>query len=176
MSRWWQDFQQKRPLTDEELLNLVNIPLESEDEFEFNDSGDEDNLLDPTELEKPESTREEESDNENFSEASDNETLQEIREKITSNPKEVPSGSTSPVRGNVVENSKKVIWKKASIQLSEAEKAFLGDTDLQPEILELDSPYRFFNFFLMMLCCKKLQKSRLYTLLSATPTNRSIYK
>ncbi|CAH1107010.1 unnamed protein product [Psylliodes chrysocephalus] len=41
MSRWWKEFEMKKHLTDEELLDLVNISIESEDEVEFEDSGDE---------------------------------------------------------------------------------------------------------------------------------------
>ena len=40
MSRWYEKFKNKKPLTDAELLELIEMPMESEDEYE-NDSDDE---------------------------------------------------------------------------------------------------------------------------------------
>ena len=144
MSRWWKEFQRKRPLSDAELLEMVNNPLDSEDEFEFEDSGEED---DPTVF--PNDLIESSSDEDSITEeAPDNsENMAENPVPPDSNPTNVATSSSSLMTENVSESSKKVIWKSSNLKFPEKDKAFLGDTSLNADILGLDSPYQFFKFF-----------------------------
>lgn len=53
MGRWFENFQRKRPITEAELLALIEIPVSSEDEFQVdsNDDLDVDPNINPNNLE-----------------------------------------------------------------------------------------------------------------------------
>lgn len=150
MSRWWKEFRAKKPLSDAELLELAEIPLDSEDELEL-DSEEEDNVdFDP-------------SVNPNgLLESSSDEETEEVH-FTPSVPETIPSTSNASTSKKLNQKDT-VIWKSGKLNYSEADKTFLGSEDFGSDILELSSPYQFFKYYVDDSLLEKIaEESSLYS-------------
>lgn len=59
----------------------------------------------------------------------------------------VPNSSNLSVRiSKKPDKKKEILWKKKNLVLNQQQLSFLGDSKLPPNILELDTPFRFFLF------------------------------
>lgn len=155
----------KRPLTDEEIqkeIDFITINgLQSEDDFE---DDDDDSLCDPNYTPEKEEDWLSETDM-NIDEPVDNDCVPPGRQSSTL----LASANIVEANANIAEyevldepstssnnqiselpkkaSKYKVVWKKMHLELNEEQTKFLGDDNLSAAVLDLSTPYSFFNYF-----------------------------
>lgn len=155
------EWNNKRPLSDNELLEIIANWDQSEDEYDSSDNEDTSNVdadnLDigniPIIFEDDVADTEEDTENleehitQEATEDQENEDLVEAE-----NPNEFK------------DKFKQLLWKKKNLVLNEDVLSFKGDSTLPAHIRELSTPYQFFKYFFDdTLLMKIAEESNLYT-------------
>lgn len=155
----------RKELTDAELEDIIQHMYDSTDDFEeCSDFSDSDSIADPDYTPDDDDDQNERRGvawDEREESADDVESLGEHVDTVTDQPSTSATNKTSSMKKT---KAKDIVWHKKNLQIDEDALSFKGNSDLPTEILQLETPFDFFKYYITDSLIKNIaEQTNLYS-------------